>query len=241
MRFVDRCHQAGHRRDHRLGAGALSARRRTGSPSSTAPRSTSTRTRASASTRTGARRSSTTAGTRSATSSSRTRCTGSTTTTSTALRVDAVASMLYLDYSRKAGRVAAEPATAAARTSTRSTSCASSTRRSAGSYPGARDVRRGVDRVPGVTQPAHLGGLGFHFKWNMGWMNDTLRYAALDPIHRRHHHQLITFSFVYAWSERLRAADLARRGRARQGLAARQDARRRVAEARQLPAGSART
>ena len=55
---------------------------------------------------------------------------------------------------------------------------------------------------PGVTRPVHLGGLGFHYKWNMGWMNDTLRYAALDPIHRRFHHQLITFSFMYAWSER---------------------------------------
>jgi 1,4-alpha-glucan branching enzyme len=52
-----------------------------------------------------------------------------------------------------------------------------------------------------VSQPVHLGGLGFHFKWNMGWMNDTLRYMQLDAIHRRHHHNLITFSFTYAFSE----------------------------------------
>jgi 1,4-alpha-glucan branching enzyme len=55
---------------------------------------------------------------------------------------------------------------------------------------------------PGVTQPVHLGGLGFTFKWNMGWMNDTLRYMELDPVHRSHEHRLVTFSFMYAWSER---------------------------------------
>jgi 1,4-alpha-glucan branching enzyme len=54
---------------------------------------------------------------------------------------------------------------------------------------------------PGVTAPVHAGGLGFGFKWNMGWMNDTLRYMALDPVHRAHHHDLMTFGLVYAFSE----------------------------------------
>jgi 1,4-alpha-glucan branching enzyme len=54
---------------------------------------------------------------------------------------------------------------------------------------------------PGVTRPVHDGGLGFGFKWNMGWMNDTLRYVEHDPIHRRHHHDLMTFGLVYGFSE----------------------------------------
>jgi 1,4-alpha-glucan branching enzyme len=55
---------------------------------------------------------------------------------------------------------------------------------------------------PGVTRPVHAGGLGFHHKWNMGWMNDTLRYIARDPVHRRWHHDEMTFGLVYAFSER---------------------------------------
>jgi 1,4-alpha-glucan branching enzyme len=55
---------------------------------------------------------------------------------------------------------------------------------------------------PGVTAPVAEGGLGFHYKWNMGWMHDTLRYLAQDPVHRKHHHHDITFGMVYAYSER---------------------------------------
>src|SRR3546814_19631110 len=55
---------------------------------------------------------------------------------------------------------------------------------------------------PGVTQPASEGGLGFHYKWNMGWMHDTLRYMEHDPVHRRYHHHDMTFGMIYAYSER---------------------------------------
>ena len=90
------------------------------------------------------------------------------------LRVDAVASMLYLDYSRKDGRVDPEPATAAARTSRRSTSCASSTRRSTGDYPDVQTIAEESTAWPMVSRPTYVGGLGFGFKWDMGWMHDTL-------------------------------------------------------------------
>jgi 1,4-alpha-glucan branching enzyme len=68
-------------------------------------------------------------------------------------------------------------------------------------HPGAIMVAEEATSWPGVTRPANENGLGFRFKWNMGWMNDTLRYIALDPVHRRWHHNLVTFGITYAFSE----------------------------------------
>ena len=212
----------------RVGAGPLRRHRRC----------TSTPTRAAASTRTGARSSSTSAATRCATSSSPTRSTGWRSSTSTACG------------------------------STRSPPCSTSTTPAspASGCPNEYGGRENLEAIaflqeanatvlqahpgrhhrsprsppswPGVSRPTYLGGLGFGFKWNMGWMHDTLDYMSRDPIYRQYHHNELTFAMLYAWQRELRPAAVPRRGRARQGLAARQDARRPLAAARQ-PAGAA--
>ena len=68
-------------------------------------------------------------------------------------------------------------------------------------HPGVVMVAEESTAWPGVTRPTHLGGLGFGFKWNMGWMHDTLQYLSHEPVHRSYHHNEMTFSLVYAWSE----------------------------------------
>jgi 1,4-alpha-glucan branching enzyme len=116
------------------------------------------------------------------------------------LRVDAVASMLYLDYSRKAGEWV--PNRYGGRENLEAIDflhLLNATVRDR--LPGALMIAEESTAWPAVTQPPHLGGLGFHLKWNMGWMNDFLRFAEEDPVHRKYHFGLLTFSLMYAFSE----------------------------------------
>ncbi len=116
------------------------------------------------------------------------------------LRVDAVASMLYLDYSRKAGEWS--PNVYGGRENLEAVSFLQETNATAYKRnPGVVLIAEESTAWPGVTRPTHLGGLGFGLKWNMGWMNDTLQYAHRQPVHRQWHHHEMTFSLVYAWSE----------------------------------------
>ncbi|HWI73913.1 MAG TPA: 1,4-alpha-glucan branching protein GlgB, partial [Baekduia sp.] len=115
------------------------------------------------------------------------------------LRVDAVASMLYLDYSRKAGEWV--PNQFGGREDLEAVAFLKELNEVLHSRePGIISAAEESTAWPGVSRPTYLGGLGFGFKWNMGWMHDTLNYFAHDPIHRRCHHEL-TFSLMYAFSE----------------------------------------
>jgi 1,4-alpha-glucan branching enzyme len=116
------------------------------------------------------------------------------------LRVDAVASMLYLDYSREDGQWS--PNVYGGRENLEAVEFLQEM--NATCYkrvPGAMTIAEESTSWPGVTRATHLGGLGFGFKWNMGWMHDSLGYIQNDPIHRQYHHHQMTFSMVYAYSE----------------------------------------
>ncbi len=116
------------------------------------------------------------------------------------LRVDAVASMLYLDYSRQPGQW--RPNDRGGRENLDAISFLQETNATAyRRAPGIVMIAEESTAWPGVTAPTSHGGLGFGLKWNMGWMNDTLRYLAEEPINRRYHHGELTFSLVYAFSE----------------------------------------
>lgn len=116
------------------------------------------------------------------------------------LRVDAVASMLYLDYSRKQGEWV--PNHDGGRENYGAIELLRQVNKACyQQHPGIMMVAEESTAWPGVTQLTEHGGLGFGYKWNMGWMNDSLKYMSLDPIHRSHHHHDMTFSIAYAWSE----------------------------------------
>jgi 1,4-alpha-glucan branching enzyme len=116
------------------------------------------------------------------------------------LRVDAVASMLYLDYSRKPGEWS--PNIHGGNENLEAVhflrELNTMTHRD---FPGTMTIAEESTAWPGVSRPVETGGLGFSMKWIMGWMHDTLKYLAMDPVHRKYHHDLLTFGPLYAFSE----------------------------------------
>ena len=116
------------------------------------------------------------------------------------LRVDAVASMLYLDYSRNAGEWI--PNRYGGNQNLEAIDFLRRMNEAVYAYaPGVVTIAEESTAWPGVSKPTYTGGLGFGFKWNMGWMHDTLRYMSKEPIHRRYHHHDLTFGLLYAFSE----------------------------------------
>ena len=116
------------------------------------------------------------------------------------LRVDAVSSMLYLDYSREPGQW--EPNVNGGRENLEAMQFLQEVTATVyGRVPGVLMIAEESTAWSGVTKQTDQGGLGFGFKWNMGWMHDSLEYIKEDPIHRQYHHGKMTFSLIYAWSE----------------------------------------
>jgi 1,4-alpha-glucan branching enzyme len=116
------------------------------------------------------------------------------------LRVDAVASMLYLDYSRQDGEW--EPNCFGGRENLEAIEFLKTFNVQVHErFPGTLTIAEESTAWPGVSRPTYVGGLGFSLKWNMGWMNDTLRYMRHDPVHRKYHHDELTFSLIYAFHE----------------------------------------
>lgn len=116
------------------------------------------------------------------------------------LRVDAVASMLYLDYSRPHGQWV--PNQHGGRENLEAIHLLRQLNTEIyARYPGALTIAEESTAWPAVSRPVHVGGLGFGFKWNMGWMNDVLRYMSKQPVHRKYHHSDLTFGMLYAYHE----------------------------------------
>lgn len=116
------------------------------------------------------------------------------------LRVDAVASMLYLDYSREEGQWI--PNEFGGRENLAAITLLKQFNETVHErFPGALTVAEESTAWGGVSRPTHDGGLGFSLKWNMGWMNDTLQYFQKEPVHRKYHHNELTFSMIYAFTE----------------------------------------